>query len=292
VLQNWLNLNGGGTVSIVPPGVVSDPWVPVDPEDYQLVFLSLAGESIAQVITQQDIDEYPVFHQPDVDCLYTIQGINADLPWLLSIIIDGTELVTDPIDQSTDEGKAAIAALIAEYLALNGGGYVDFGSDFFVAENCFNSFTMTFGDLVPSTQQCDYIYEFCDTYACISRLVNQWLCLNPCPKPCGTSNSEEQLHYQEARKRAVELSTLFFHALMPLVATDRLWYLGNWDISENRLCNINNIIDLFKKLRDYVKQCGFDCCDPCKDCGGCNGCGDPCTQGNYVSTSPNPCNCK
>lgn len=289
VIQAWLDANGGGEVRIIAPGDQPYTWLPIDPDDYQLVIIALGGDSISQVITAQSAEISPVYHDGDVDCLNTWQGQLPESGVVVSVLFNDEEVLSQPWDTTTEEGIAGFISDIQAWLAVNGGGQVlPDGQEFIVVfEQCLQSQVITMGNLVPSVEECDYIYELCDTFACITRLVNKWLCKDPCPKP---NCQEDTLDYEEARRRAIDLSTLFFHALMPLVSVDRLWYLGNWDVNEDRTCNVNNIIELFSKLRAYVKQCGFDCCNPCGDCGGCGDCSG-CGGGGYNNTSPNPCNC-
>lgn len=286
VVQAWLDANGGGEVRIIAPGDQPYNWLPIDPDDYQLVIIALGGDCISQVITQQDADVYPVFHYPDVDCLNTWQGQIPESGWVLSALFNGEEVITQPWNTATQEGIDGFIADIQSWLSVNGGGQVlSDGQEFIVVfEQCLTSQVITMGNLVPSVEECDYIYEFCDTYACISRLMSKWLCKDPCAKE---SCSDASISYEDARRNAIELSTLFFHALTPLISYDRLWHLGNWDITENRLCNVNNIVEIFTSLRSYVKQCGFNCCDPCKDCG-CSDCGPD----TFGVTNSSPCNCK
>ena len=291
-LQSWLNANGGGFVDIIQPGQTSPnfPWVAVDPEDYQLAFLSLAGYTLEQVITAQDAVVQPVYHQPDIDCVTSwapdLENLDPVRNYVTSWILNGENIIPNPIDISTPEGLDLLFATVQQWLDANGGGgIIDRENLWFVFENCATPGPLTLANVFPSEEECDYIYEFCDTYACISRLVQQWLC-NPCPDKCDPNYVEAT----EARQRAIELSTLFFHALMPLVAQDRLWYFGNWDVNENRTCNVNEIIHLFTEIRDFLKSCGFNCCDPCKPNCGCS----PCDPNNNVYPNPTPnsdCGC-
>jgi hypothetical protein len=292
VIQNWLTANGGGVVEIVQPGAtpVNAPWVAVDNEDYQLIILH-PTDSVITVVTAQSEFVRPVFHYPDIDCVTIWVGNGCNRDWLVSLTIDGVEILDRPYNNTDPDDAELAAERIRLWLSQNGGGQVINDPEaglFVVFENCVQSAIATLGDLVPSPTECNYIYEFCDLYSCISRLMNRWMCPDPCTQdPC----SKDNMTYQEARQKAIELSTMFFHALMPLVSQERLWHLGNWDVSIDRTCDVNNILDLYKRLRDYVKSCGFDCgpkCKPCEPCG-------PCADGNrsYSSTSPNPCSsCK
>jgi hypothetical protein len=293
IIQNWLTANGGGIVEIVPPGVtpINAPWVAVDNEDWQLIVLSVAGYEVDVVVTQQSILVYPVFHYTDVDCVTLWVGNGCNRDWLVSLTINGVEILDRPYNNTDPDDAELAAERIRLWLSQNGGGQVINDPEaglFVVFENCVQSSIATLGDLVPSPTECDYIYELCDMYSCISRLMNRWMCPDPCKQdPCHT----DTMTYAEARQKAIELSTMFFHALMPLISQERLWHLGNWDVTLDRTCDVNNILDLYKRLRDYVKSCGFNCgpkCPPCEPCSPCGG-----DNRNYSYTSPNPCSsCK
>ena len=289
-LQTWLNNNGGGFVDIIPPGQTSPsfPWVAQDPEDYQLAFLSIGGFQIEDVVTAQDITTRPVFHQPDIDCVSSwapdLEGLDPPREYAISWLLDGQNILTEPVFIGDQAGVDNLFAIVQQYLDANGGGgIIDRETLFFVFENCSTPGPLTLANVLPSDEECDYIYEFCDTYACITRLMTQWLC-NPCPDKCDPNYVEAT----DARQRAIELSTLFFHALMPLVAQDRLWYLGNWAVNDNRTCNVNEIVGLYTELRDFLKQCGFNCCNPCKSHNGCADC-DP-LDSKYPTTNSD-CGC-
>jgi hypothetical protein len=292
LLNAWLTANGGGWADIIAPGQTSPnfPWVEVDNEDYQLAFISLAGFELENVITAQDQDTSPVFHQPDIDCVTSwapdLENLDPVRNYAVSWILDGENIIPNPIDVSTPEGVDLLFATVQQWLDANGGGgIINRENLWFVFENCATPGPLTLANVLPSEEECDYIYEFCDTYACITRLMTQWLC-NPCPDKCDPNYVDSV----DARNRAIELSTLFFHALMPLVAQDRMWYLGNWNVNDNRTCNVNEIVDLYKHLREFLKSCGFNCCDPCKSGCKCSKC-DPLNSKYPVNNSNSDCGC-
>jgi len=288
IINSWLSANGGGVAEIVRPGqapVLS--WVTdIDYQNYRLIILS-AVDSVATVVTAQSNEIQPVFHYPNIDCVTLWQGGQCNGPWILSIRFNGEEILDRPYLRADLDDEQLLMARIRLWLSANGGGQVLINNAvglMVVFEICIESAVITLGDLVIAPTECDLIYEFCDLYACISRLMNRWMCPDPCKQdPCHT----DTMTYQEARQKAIELSTMFFHALMPLVSQTRLWHLGNWDISLNRTCDVNNILDLYKRLRAYVKSCGFDCGPKCNPCAPCDPCGDGRTS--YSSTSPSPC---
>lgn len=289
IIQNYLNANGGGTVEILQPGQASAnfPFLPVDNDDYQLVIAAFNGDTVSQVVTAQDATVRPVWHYPNVNCFTTWQaGGCGDRQWVVSVLFNGQELITRPYNMTVQADVDALLAIIAAWLAVNGGGQVVINEQvgfYVIFENCLQSAVITLADLVPSVEECDYVFELCDTFACMTRALNNWLCQDPCASPCDVG----YMPWEQARRTAIELSTLFHAGLMPLISQDRLWHLGNWDISNDRLTNINNIIGLFKQYRDYMKQCGFNCCDPAKDCG-CKDC-SPCGTEAYNGMATSPC---
>lgn len=287
-IQTWLA--GTGLVEIVPPGVAPTitPWdTTIDAQDYRLIILH-PTDSVDIVVTAQTELIRPVFHYPDVDCVTYWTGNGCARDWITSIVFNGEEILDRPYDQTNPDDVILVENKVREWLSANGGGRVvnDPQAGLLVVfDTCLQSATVTLGDMVPSVEECDYIYEFCDMYACLTKLMRNWLCLDPCATQSKCSN--ETLSYEEARRRAVEMSTMFFHALMPLVSHDRLWHLGNWDVSNDRTCHINNILELYKKLREYANSCGWNCDCKCKPCGDC----DPCsgTNTSYSYSSPTPC---
>jgi hypothetical protein len=296
-LQLFINANGGGTVVILEPGQ-SLPNVPADNVNYQIV--TQTNNLWLEAIKTYSGVLFPIppedlfVTDSDLYCLYEYQ-LTEEKPYISSLIIYGDEIVPTStfFDLSTQTGADAAEIIINTYLGNDGyvisnilslNVYINNSSP----KNVCGQVEVTVVELGPGETQCDYIYEFCDMYACLSRLMNRWLCQDPCADKCTAAGES----YEEARRKAVELSTMFFHALMPLVTTDRLWYLGNWDISDQRLCNVNNILELYKKMRDYVKNCGFDCGCGCPDkCGDCQ----PCNGYSYAPSPSNPstpCGCK
>lgn len=297
VVNAWLASNGGGGAAIIPPNTPNPlfPWV-VNPDNWLFFFYSQLGYEIEVVVTEQQFPpgtpQSNVFHFPDIDCIVNwaaeIENLVPEREYATSLILDGVNVLTEPVFIGDEDGVQNFFDIITTYLnSTGGGGIIDTndGNLWWVFENCATPGALTLANLNPTERECDYIYEFCDTYACITRLMQQWLC-NPCPDPC----DPDYVDSKSARDRAIELSTLFFHALMPIVAQDRMWYLGNWAVNDQRVCNVNEIIDLYKELRDFLKSCGFDCCNPCKPDCGCGPCDPP--SGNYPVTGKNDCGCK
>lgn len=291
-LQAYVTANGGGTVTMLAPGS-SLPNVPVNLLGYQLVvqandvWLTSINGNYPPGMIETTFDS-------NLFCAYEYV-FDENKQYVSSLIINGIEVV--PVNSvwnmSTVQGVTDAETVINTFLGINGFAVAELLSLKIYLTNLSpeivcDDITLTAVELGPGETQCDYIYEFCDLYACLSRLMNRWLCQDPCADKCTAAGES----YEEARRKAVELSTMFFHALMPLVTTDRLWYLGNWDISDQRLCNVNNILELYKKMRDYVKNCGFDCGCGCPDnCGDCQ----PCNGYSYVPSPSNPstpCGCK
>lgn len=291
-LQLYVTANGGGTVTMLEPGD-SLPNVPADPLAYQLVvqandlWLASINCSYPPGLLENTFDA-------NLYCIYEYTLIE-NKPYISSLVVNNVEIVpTETVfDLSTTTGAASAQTIINTALSTNGYSVCGvlslaiYYTNPSPETNC-TAVEVTAVELGPGQTECDYIYEFCDLYACLSRLMNRWLCQDPCADKCTAAGES----YEEARKKAVELSTMFFHALMPLVTTDRLWYLGNWNISDQRLCNVNNILELYKKMRDYVKNCGFDCGCGCPD--NCSDC-QPCNGYSYVPSPSNPstpCGCK
>ena len=292
-LQGYVTANGGGTVTMLAPGS-SLPNVPAKNNAYQLVvqandvyLASVNGNYPPGVL-------FETTYEADLYCAYEYV-FDENKQYVSSLIINGTEVV--PVNSvwnmSTVQGTTETETTINTFLGNAGYSVADILSLKIYITNpspeiVCDDIELTAVELGPGETQCDYIYEFCDLYACLSRLMNRWLCQDPCADKCTAAGES----YEEARRKAVELSTMFFHALMPLVTPDRLWYLGNWDISDQRLCNVNNILELYKKMRDYVKNCGFDCGCGCPDnCGDCQ----PCNGYSYAPSPSNPstpCGCK
>jgi hypothetical protein len=292
-LQSFVTLNGGGTVTILEPGD-SLPDVPPNINAYQIVIKSnsVILESVGVIFPPGLVISEIA---SDMYCVQLEYTFDPNKPYISSFELANTQLVPtgEFWDMSTAAGALEAETAINTFLGINGYAIANilslkvFRQILSSKTNC-KDVEFTIFKLGPGETQCDYIYEFCDLYACLSRLMNRWLCQDPCADKCTTAGES----YEEARRKAVELSTMFFHALMPLVTTDRLWYLGNWDISDQRLCNVNNILELYKKMRDYVKNCGFDCGCGCPDnCGDCQ----PCNGYSYAPSPSNPstpCGCK
>lgn len=296
-IQTYLNANGGGFVYLLNPGDTEIPGVITidnDLDKYKIVIqanntliYSYTYENGSGLISTKSYQFCSFFYE-----------IPESSPYIFSLVISGNEII--PVNtfynMSVQEDIDALIDLIqnnigpndnvaASLLQLSINISSEVGND---EPIICPIVTLESGKFGPGETQCDYIYEFCDLYACLSRLMNRWLCQDPCADKCTAAGES----YEEARRKAVELSTMFFHALMPLVTTDRLWYFGNWDISDQRLCNVNNIFELYKKMRDYVKNCGFDCGCGCPDnCGDCQ----PCNGYSYAPSPSNPstpCGCK
>lgn len=292
-LQSFVTLNGGGTVTMLEPGD-SLPDVPPNINAYQIVIKSnsVILESVGIIFPPgPTISEIA----SDMYCVQLEYAFSQNKPYISSFEMANTQLVPtgEFWDMSTAAGALEAEDAINAFLLTN--GYAISGvlslkvfRQILSSKTSCKNIEFTIFNLGPGETQCDYIYEFCDMYACLSRLMNRWLCQDPCADKCTAAGES----YEEARRKAVELSTMFFHALMPLVTTDRLWYLGNWDISDQRLCNVNNILELYKKMRDYVKNCGFDCGCGCPD--NCSDC-QPCNGYSYAPSPSNPstpCGCK
>ena len=292
-INNWLAANGGGYFDVIPPGVADPnfPWIPVDNLNYQLGFYSEAGYELELVeTTQWNASSVPTgyLHIPVTECIvswdFDLSALDPQRDYVVSFIIGGVNILQDPVFVGDQAGIDNFFSIVQTWLNENGGGSVFDQNNFvFVFENCDTPGDLTLANILTSGQECDYFYEFCDMYACVTRLVTQWLC-NKCPEPC----DPEFIEAQEARERAIELSTLFFHALMPLVSQDRLWHLGNWDVNEERLCNINNIKDLYTHIKEFLCHCGFTCHDPCEPCGGSKYPCGPCDE----TTTKSNCGCK
>ena len=291
-LQGYVTANGGGTVTMLQPNQ-SLPNVPAITNGYQLV-VQANTQWLASVNGNYPPGILENTFEANLYCAYEYL-LEESKPYVSSLIIDSSEVVQseEVFNLSTTAGASEAQTTINTFLGSNGYSVCGLYSIKIYRTNpsveiICEAVELTVVELGPGPTECDYIYEFCDMYACLSRLMNRWLCQDPCADKCTTAGES----YEEARRKAVELSTMFFHALMPLVTTDRLWYLGNWDITDQRICNVNNIINLYKKMRDYVSNCGFDCgcgCpDNCKDC-------EPCNGYSYAPNPSNPstpCGCK
>jgi len=290
-IQAYVDANGGGTVTFLLPGESIPNLVPAS-TGYQVV-VQATDVYLLSATGVYGIGPLQITNDSNLYCNYGYTFPETH-PILFSLVIGGNEIIPsgDSYNMSVQDDVDALILLINAELGSN--GYATGTLYFLVVNTIFDLeancalVVLQNGRFGPGETQCDYIYEFCDLYACLSRLMNRWLCQDPCADKCTTAGES----YEEARRKAVELSTMFFHALMPLVTTDRLWYLGNWDISDQRLCNVNNILELYKKMRDYVKNCGFDCGCGCPDnCGDCQ----PCNGYSYAPSPSNPstpCGCK
>lgn len=288
-MQLYLDANGGGLVTLLLPGEGITNVVPITNE-YRIV---VQANNVQLITTTYEDGAEPIELDSDLFCNYNYI-LTEDRPFIFSLIINGTEVVPAGsfFDFRTQESADEAKLIIDAFLGGLGDSIV---SPYNLTVNIVSGpqavcddVTGKDGEFGPGQTECDYIYEFCDLYACLSRLMNRWLCSDPCADSCTTAGET----YVEARNKAVELSTMFFHALMPLVSTDRIWYFGNWSITDQRICNVNNIIELYSKMRDYVSNCGFDCgcgCqDPCEPC-------DPCDGYSYqpsLSNPSTPCGCK
>ena len=124
---------------------------------------------------------------------------------------------------------------------------------------------------------CDYIYELCSLHTCILKKLRDLLCAecDPCKNNCDQDVINKA---KKAKDDVLYLSTLFFHGLIPLITEDRLSYMGDLVIDQNRIECSMRIKELYEKLVAYAKRCGeceecdADCdCDPstttpCNNC--------------------------
>jgi hypothetical protein len=290
-LQTYVNANGGGNVYVVGPGQDIPGVVPAA-NSYRIV---VKANSVWLSSIDYDNGGEPITNDSDLFCNYEYIFTEAN-QYIFSLSIKGNDvpITGDYWDMSTEAGAQQAEDDINNFLGNDGYAVATvLGLSIYYTnpspEVACTDVILEAGTLVIGEYQCDYIYEFCDMYACLSRLVTTWLCNEPCKD---ISCSPDELSIAEARNRAIEMSTLFFHALMPLVSQDRIWYFGNWDITESRTCNINNIKDLFTKLRDYTKHCGFNCEEQCKD-NTCIDCGTGYGNPLYFNSSTiKPCGCK
>jgi hypothetical protein len=282
-IQVYINANGGGTVYMLEPGVGNDR-VPAIVGFYQLVSETV-NVDLYTIVYSNGGDDFSQF------CSSDFTAINPTRPWVFSCTIGGTEVLTEPWDLSTQAGCDFAVSEITTFFGTPPAGFATaspVGIYININREDCSEVVLQLGNYGAGPDQCDYIYEFCALYACLSRLMNKWLCQDPCANECSpVADSRE-----EARRKAVDLSTMFFHGLMPLVSQERMWHLGNWNVSTDRTCNINNILLLFERMRSYVANCGFDCgcgCgNPCEPC-------DPCDGQSYQSSLSNPttpCGCK
>jgi hypothetical protein len=288
-IQDYLDANGGGTVTLLLPGE-SIPNVVAAENSIRIVVQSTTTQLIS---TSYENGGDPVVNDSNLLCTYSYV-FTENNRYMFSLIVNGTEIVPTNsfYNMSVQADVDTVVSQVNTLLGANGtctgtlyNLFINIVSD--IGLPC-TAVTANAGDLGPGESVCDYIYEFCDLYACLSRLMNRWMCQDPCADKC----TQAYETYEEARRKAIELSTMFFHALMPLVAQDRLWYFGNWSITDQRICNVNNILELYSKMRDYVSNCGFDCgcgcTDPCDPC-------DPCSGNSYqpsLSNPSTPCGCK
>ena len=290
-IQTYVTANGGGTVTLLLPGQSIPNLVP-STTGYQIV-VQATDVYLVSTSGVYGIGPLEVTNDSNLYCSYKYIFPETH-PIVFSLVVLGNEIIPsgEYYDMSIQADIDALILLTNTELGANGystGSLYNFTVNTITdTETECTLVTLQNGKFGPGETQCDFIYEFCDLYACLSRLMNSWLCQDPCADKCTAAGES----YEEARRKAVELSTMFFHALMPLVTTDRLWYLGNGDISDQRLCNVNNILELYKKMRDYVKNCGFDCGCGCPD--NCSDC-QPCNGYSYAPSPSNPstpCGCK
>ena len=207
-VNNWLAANGGGFFEIIAPGQQSAtfPWVPVDATNYQVAFFSQNNYEIEYIGTTQwnDVSVPTQFlHFPDVDCIVSwapdLENLDPPREYVISFILDGQNILTEPVFIGDQAGIDNFFDIVQTWLNENGGGIIlDRENLWFVFDNCATPGALTLANVLPSNEQCDYIYELCDTYACIARLVQQWLC-NPCPDKCDPNYVEAK----EARQRAI-----------------------------------------------------------------------------------------
>lgn len=288
-MQTYLDANGGGNVYYLGP-LDTTPITTDGEGSHRFV---VQANNVQLLTVTYDLGGPPIENDSNLFCQYNYNLLESR-PYIFSLIINGTEVVPagEWFDFTTQETADEAKVIIDAFLGVLGEAVV---GPLSLTVNLTSGpqavcddVVATDGELGPGQTECDFIYEFCDLYACLSRLMNRWMCADPCADSCSSAAES----YQEARTKAVELSTMFFHALMPLVSLDRLWYLGNWAVTDQRTCNINNILELYQKMRDYVANCGFDCgcgCqDPCEPC-------DPCSGYSYQPSSSNPstpCGCQ
>ena len=273
------------------------PIFPADPVNYQLIYITSNGDSITNVNVQV-LGLGPDVLTPEVSCIQYFDTYNTgEGTWIYELYVLTTNILDRPYNLSDAVDQQAFLDYVQSWLDDNGGGFIANGprDNYQIYGACFDLGNISFATLIPGEQVCDYIYEFCALYACITTLMRRWLCMDPCTPTAACD--DKSLSYEDARRRAIEMSTLFFHALMPVVAQDRIWYFGNWDVTDSRTTNINTIVDLFQKLKDYTSKCGFGCyCDDCvsSNCYDCTPCsGNSYTQVNTTnsSTTNSPCGC-
>jgi len=286
------------TAVVLPPNDSSlAPIFPADPVNYQLIYVTSNGDAI-DFVDVQILGLGPSTLNPVTSCIqYFDSYTSGQGTWISELEILGVNILDRPYNLADAVDEDLFYTYIQSWLDDNNGGYITRTTKgYAIFGYCYDLGDISYNSFIASEQECDYIYEFCALYACITTLMRRWLCMDPCTPT--SACDDKSLSYEEARRRAIEMSTLFFHALMPVVAQDRIWYFGNWDITESRTTNINTIIDLFQKLKDYTSKCGFGCyCDDCGDsnCYDCSPCsGNSYTQVNTnISSSNNsPCGCK
>jgi hypothetical protein len=123
---------------------------------------------------------------------------------------------------------------------------------------CINFSSMEFCNLQIvdgcEIEWCDFLYELCDLHACIVKKVKDMMCMD-CD-PCKECDNEAESKAKKAKEHLYHLSALFFFSLVPLIAKDRLEYLGDLTIDDSRLSNVMKIKDIFTKLVDFTDRCG------------------------------------
>ena len=272
------------------------PIFPADPVNYQLVYVTSNGDSITNVNVQV-LGLGPDVLEPEVSCIQYFDSFTTNQgSWISVLEVLGVNILDRPYNLGDPVDEDLFVTYVQSWLDDNDGGFIARGNKSYIIYGyCYDLGDITYNSYIAGEPVCDYIYEFCALYACITTLMRRWLCMDPCTPTAACD--DKSLSYEDARRRAIEMSTLFFHALMPVVAQDRIWYFGNWDVTDSRTTNINTIVDLFQKIKDYTSKCGFGCyCDDCvsSNCYDCTPCsGNSYTQVNTTnsSTTNSPCGC-
>ena len=281
---------GATGYELIPAGATPTvfTWLPVDATNWRVVYKVsinfLTPSAFNYIRIRSAVDGSTFDYEPVLYRTHTFAGYTAGFNYLTNFVI-GTissdnllSAPTAPFNERYDLSSAADVSqfkLHAEtYLDNNSttGYFYEDGSDYtFAILNSANNITeFSYSDLTivnTDIQWCDYLYELCALHDCIIKKLNDYLCTDcdPCEKTCDQDILQAQ---NKAKSDLYYVSTLFFHGLVPLITADRLNYMGDLVIDDDRIDCSMKIKELYEKLVDFVTRCG-ECEDDCEDCN-CN----------------------
>lgn len=189
-----------------------------------------------------------------------IAGIDPEY-WITSFVVGGQNLLTEYYDVRYQHGQFLM--LLQEWLDAHGGGLIQTTPDFVIYQNTCQPITSITYSRVRNDESetlYDYVYEFCDFYACFMKLYQAYICKNPCASQCEAIERNLTSEFSEL----MTLSSSFFLAAVANAGIHRLNEFGDMGFYESSLQRAVDTSLLFKNLRLRIAKCGKLCADvPC-----------------------------